>query len=67
LKDPGQVFTSFFEWYDLKDTREQLREALNQVVAKRFKHRKNSIEEDNVRFFFEKLEKLVEAAWVMRE
>lgn len=38
------------------DTREQLKKALDLVVKNRFRHREYSIEEDNVRFFFEKVE-----------
>jgi len=65
-ENPELVFQSFFDNFTMKDTREQLQEALKLVIKKRFRYRMYSIEEDDVRFFFEKLEKMVEAAWLMK-
>jgi len=65
-ENPELVFESFFENFTMNDAREQLQEALKLVIQKRFRFRMYSIEEDNVRFFFEKLEKMVEAAWLMK-
>ena len=65
-ENPERVFESFFENFTMKDTREQLQEALKLVVQKRFRFRMYTIEEDNVLFFFEKLEKMVEAAWLLK-
>ena len=66
VQNPEQVFTSFFETFDLQDTREQLEETLSLVVKHKFQHREYSLEEDNTRFFFEKLVKVMEAAYLKR-
>jgi hypothetical protein len=66
LDNPDLVFTRLFESYDLKDIREYLQEALDLVIEKRFKGREYSNEEDNVRFFFEKMGKVAEAAWLIK-
>lgn len=66
MENPGRVLESFFENFTMNEAREQLQEALKLVIKKRFRYRMYSIEEDNVRFFFEKLEKLLEVAWLMK-
>ena len=65
--EPEQVFTNFFENYDMESAIFQIREAKKIVVQKKYRFRPYSIEEDNTRFFFEKLEMMVEAAWLKKE
>ena len=66
IENPQVIFESFFESFTLNEARLQLQEAMELVVKKKFGCREYSIEEDNVRFFFEKMEKVVAAAWLMR-
>ncbi len=66
LKDPEFVFTSFFESFDLKDAREYLQHSLTLMIEKNITQQSYRHEEENIRFFFEKVEKMMEAAWMMK-
>lgn len=66
LDNPEQVFINFFENFNLADAKKLIEEAKEIVVRKKFRFRPYSIEEDNTKFFFEKLEKLVAAAWMIK-
>jgi len=66
MENPERVITSFFESIDLKDAKDNLKEALELWVEKKFDFREYTTEEDDLRFFFEKVEKVMEVSWLMR-
>jgi hypothetical protein len=67
LENPVLAITKFYESFELSDVRRELAEALELVVKKRFGAREYSREEDDLRFFYERMERVMESAWMMRE
>jgi hypothetical protein len=60
-----QVLTSFFECYHLHEARQMLEDIKQATMKEKFSFREFSREEANYKFFFERLERLLEAAHVM--
>jgi hypothetical protein len=63
---PESALDEFFEWYHLQDTRPILWQWLTEVLSSPRESNCDPHERNNDIFFYEKLEALVEAAWVMR-
>lgn len=66
LIDPSQVFDDFFQSYHLQDVRPILWQWLTEVLSSPRESINDPHERNNDIFFYEKLESLVEAAWIMR-
>jgi hypothetical protein len=64
--DPLQVFNEFFQCYHLNEIREILWEWLTEVVSSPRSISSDSIERGNHMYFYEKMEELIEAAYVMK-
>jgi hypothetical protein len=64
--NPAQVLLQFFEFAHLHQAKEMLANLRNAIVAKKFVHQNYSREEDEVAYFFEKLEQLIEACFLLR-
>src|SRR5690349_14864876 len=64
--NPESVFDDFFECYHLKDVRQIMWQWLTEVLSSPRDSANDPHERNNHIFFYEKLESLVEAAWVMR-
>ena len=62
--DPRQELENFFESFHLYEARELLME-LRQVMFQRLQT-KGQRQQENWLFFFEKLDRLVEAGWLLR-
>lgn len=63
---PAQVLLEFFEFLHLHQVKEMLEDIKSSVLAKRFSHLNYTREEDDLTYFFEKLEKLIEAAYLLK-
>ena len=57
----------FLQCYHLKEAKDSLREIQHYLFTKNYPHRRGSQGHDDVLFFFEKMEGLIEAAYGMRE
>ena len=64
---PESALDEFFEWYHLPDTRPILWQWLTVVLCSPRYSNNDPHARNNDIFFYEKLESLVEAAWVMRK
>lgn len=63
---PGSVLDEFFQWYHLQDTRPILWQWLREVLSSPRDSNNDPHERNYDIFFYEKLESLLEAAWIMR-
>lgn len=66
VADPARVLLEFFEFAHLHQVKEMLEEIKNSVMTKRFRHLNYTREEDDLKYFFEKLEKLIEASYLLK-
>lgn len=64
-QNPNLVFDDFFECYHLNEVREIMWQWLTEAVSSPRSHSNDSHERNNYMFFYEKMEALVEAAWIM--
>jgi hypothetical protein len=64
--NPAQVLLQFFEYAHLHQAKEMLVNVRNMIITKKFAHKNYSREEDEVAYFFEKLEQLIEACFLLR-
>jgi hypothetical protein len=64
--NPAQVLLDFFEFVHLHQAKEMLEDIKQSILAKRFLHLNYTREEDDLNYFFEKLEKLIEAAHLLK-
>ena len=67
---PGEeskaVIQRFFDLAHLHEVKEILNEIKEQLLTNSFNHSEDSIQYSNTIYFFERLEQLVEAAYVLR-
>jgi hypothetical protein len=63
---PESALDEFFEWYHLQDTRPLLWQWLTEILTSPRESTNDPHDRINDIFFYEKLEALVEAAWIMR-
>lgn len=66
VENPAQVLLEFFEFARLHQVKEMLQDIRNSVLTKRFTHLNYTREEDDLTYFFEKLEKLIEASYLLK-
>ena len=64
--NPAQVLLEFFEFLHLHQVKEMMEDIKSSVLAKRFGHLNYTREEDDLIYFFEKLQKLIEAAYLLK-
>jgi hypothetical protein len=64
-QNPNLVLDDFFECYHLKEVREIMWQWLTSAVSSPGSHVDDHHERNNYMFFYEKMEALVEAAWIM--
>lgn len=64
-QNPNLVFDDFFECYHLNEVREIMWQWLTDAVSSPRSHSNDPHERNNYMFFYEKMESLVEAAWIM--
>lgn len=62
---PKLILDDFFECYHLNEVREIMWQWLTEVVSSPRSHSNDPHERNNYMFFYEKIEALVEAAWIM--
>jgi hypothetical protein len=62
---PLAIIDNFFTCHTLSESKQMLREMQEQLFNKTYPHKKDSIEHDNVRYFFEKMEELIDAAHLL--
>jgi ethanolamine utilization cobalamin adenosyltransferase len=63
LNDPGQVFTNFFEFLRLDEVKAMFRQ-LEYAALKQFAE--SEFCREDIIYFFERLEKVMEAGWLVR-
>jgi len=66
IENPNLVLTDFFQCYHLHDVRELMWQWLTAAVSIPGSHADDGHERNNYMFFYEKMESLVEAAWIMK-
>jgi hypothetical protein len=66
LKDPKMVFQQFFEIDHLTGWKKTLWQIFEDLTKKQYNHKPGSKEYDDTLYDFEKLEKMIEAAWLRR-
>ena len=59
---PLSIIENFFNCHNLSESKQMLREIKEQLFNKSYVYSEASIEHDNVRYFFEKMEELIDAA-----
>jgi len=64
-QNPTLVLTDFFECYHLNEVREIMWQWLTDAVSSPNSHSSDHHERNNYMFFYEKMEALVEATWIM--
>ena len=64
-ENPNLALTDFFQCYHLKDVREIMWQWVTEAVSGPNNHSNDHHERNNYLFFYEKIEKLVEAAWII--
>jgi hypothetical protein len=64
-QNPNLVITDFFECYHLNEVREIMWQWLTEVVSSPRDSANDPHERNNHMFFYEKMEALVEAAWIL--
>ena len=67
MMSPAQVLVSFFESFDPEVAVFQIREVRDIVMKEKFGGCEYSMDKEDMLFFFEKLEQVVEASWLMKE
>ena len=65
IENPNLILTDFFQCYHLQDVREIMWQWVTEVVSDPNSHSNDHLERKNNLFFYEKIEALVEAAWIM--
>jgi hypothetical protein len=65
LQNPKLILDDFFECYHLNEVREIMWQWLTEVVSSPRDSANDPHERNNQMFFYEKMESLVEAAWIM--
>jgi hypothetical protein len=63
---PLSIIDSFFNYNHVGESKNMLREIREQLFNKSYPHQFNDMEHDNVVYFFEKLEELIDAAFLLR-
>lgn len=67
VANPAQVLLGFFEFAHLHQVKEMLANVRDIVLTKKFAHKNYySREEDEMSYFFEQLEKLIEASHLLK-
>src|ERR1044072_2101003 len=66
-KDPLPVFLDFFECYHLKDVREKLWQWVTEVVTSPYYISSEPLERSDHLYFYEKMELIIEAAFVLKK
>jgi len=59
---PLSIIGNFFDCHNLSESKQMLREIREQLFNRNYVYEQNSIEHDNVLYFFEKMEELIDAA-----
>lgn len=65
LLNPKLVIENFFAFMHLHEAKQELKESLQFLLTKSYPHSPASIEHDDTIFFFEKVEKLIEAVYTI--
>ncbi|MBO9203267.1 MULTISPECIES: hypothetical protein [Niastella] len=65
LNNPDLALDNFFEWYHLHEVRQILWQWVTEVISSPGSISNDPHERNNHLFFYEKMEVLVEAAWIM--
>ena len=63
---PLSIIESFFNYNHLAESKNMLREIREQLFTKTYPHQVHEMEHDNVVYFFEKLEELIDAAYLLK-
>jgi hypothetical protein len=66
MEDPELVFSQFFEYTDLEDAKKTLSVICKKITKRKSFFRTRNKKEDDTLFFMEKIERLIEAAYLMR-
>ena len=64
-RNPLEVFEEFFQCYHLNETRQTMWEWLAEVISSPHKISSDSHDRDNHIYFYEKVEELIEAAFII--
>lgn len=59
---PLSIIENFFACHNLSESKQMLREIREQLFNRNYVYEPKSIEHDNVLYFFEKMEELIDAA-----
>jgi hypothetical protein len=62
---PLSIIDNFFTCHSLSQSKQILKELQEQLFNKSYPHQKDSMEHDNVCYFFEKIEELIDAAHLL--
>ena len=63
---PLSMIDSFFNYNHLGESKEMLRQIRAQLFTNTYPHQPHELEHDNVAYFFEKLEELIDAAYLLK-
>lgn len=66
ISRPELVFQRLFEYSSLSDLRYSLDEIKKWLFGNDFPHAENALQLENTEYFFERLQQLIEAAFVFR-
>jgi hypothetical protein len=64
---PLAIIDNFFTCHKLSESKQMLREIKEQLFQKSYPYSEDSVEHDNVRYFFEKMEELIDAAHLLNQ
>jgi hypothetical protein len=63
---PLSIIDSFFNYNHLGESKNMLRQIRQQLFTKTYPYQPQEMEHDNVVYFFEKLEELIDAAYLLK-
>ncbi len=66
LENPELVFQQFFEIDNLAGMKKTIRQIFEDLIKRQFRYEPGSMGYDDTLYLFEKLEKLMEAAYLLR-
>jgi hypothetical protein len=64
---PLAIIDNFFTCHKLSESKQMLKEIEEQLFQKNYPYLDDSVEHDNVRYFFEKIEELIDAAYLLNK
>jgi hypothetical protein len=62
---PLSIIDNFFTCHNLSESKQMLREIREQLFNKSYPYTKDSIPHDNIVYFFEKIDELIDAAHLL--